>query len=234
MMKTLIKTVTSISIMVAVFHHPSLGQISVMLTPSEDISAPLNPNSSVDRNCTLMGTSLFQWKVNNIAFAESSAIGGGVTIVGPPLNIGPGVYRSTIRIPFDMVNDNITIMCVGVDPITRLPTNSNSVLVRIQGLLGAPPNTVISESNDGLTRTLSWDAPSTLLDIESYQVCSNLADDLTCVSVNSSEKRELTFSNVAVPLLFTVTAANVVGQGNASSVVHQACEGAYMYDVISI
>ena len=102
------------------------------------------------------------------------------------------------------------------------------VYLNIQGLLDPPPNLTLSEADEQLTRLLRWDAPETLNitnvdpDIQNYQVCYNLsAAEMTCTNVSSEGEREFKFSNVRVPLLFTVSAFNVVGEGSASTVVHQ-------------
>ena len=86
----------------------------------------------------------------------------------------------------------------------------------------------LSEADEQLTRLLRWDAPETLditnvdPDIQNYQICYNLsATEMTCTNVSSEGEREFKFSNVLVPLLFTVSAFNVVGEGSASTVVHQ-------------
>ena len=140
---------------------------------------------------------------------------------------------SMLFIPADTRNDNTSIQCKAYNlrsqPIIIVDSTLLVLFFRLQGLLGPPPNTAISDSNGGPT-TLSWDAPATLditdvdLDILSYGVCYNHTDDTTCVEISSSETREFTFPNVGVFLLLTVSAVNVVGEGNASSSVHKACD----------
>ena len=77
---------------------------------------------------------------------------------------------------------------------------------------------------------LSWDEPFSLditdvdSDVECYNVCYSLvsvtAEKSQCTCVN---QREHTFLCVSVPLLFTVSAVNVVGEGEATSILHDGC-----------
>ena len=112
-------------------------------------------------------------------------------------------------------NDNTTVRCrvidTNSDPI--IVASSKEIFLNIQGLLDPPSNLALSEAGDGLKRVLRWEAPASLditdvdPDIQSYWVCYNLtSNDLSCISVSSSERREFKFLNVHVPLLFAVTA----------------------------
>ena len=88
---------------------------------------------------------------------------------------------------------------------------------------------MLSEADPYLGR-LTWDKPFSLditdvdPDIECYNVCYRLinetAENSHCACVN---KTEYTFLCVSVPLLFTVSAVNVVGEGVASSILHDGC-----------
>ena len=207
------------------------SQVTVTISPGKDYTVALDPSSVMQFNCTVTDADvIIQWRVDNISASDNDIVNRGVVITNI-METGEGVYMSTLFIPANTRNDNTSIQCRVYDlrsePISVI--NSKLLLFRVQGLLSAPPNTTIFQSNDGLTRILSWDAPETLdiinvdPDIQSYQVCHNLTDVQTCVNVSSSEKEEFTFPNVAVPLLFTVSATNVVGEGNASSAIHKAC-----------
>ena len=148
------------------------------------------------------------------------------------IEISEGKLLSTLSIPASKQNDNTSIRC----SVLELDSNgipmdfavSELIYLNIQGLLGPPPNLTLLDVDELLSRILTWDAPDTLditnvePDIEFYQVCYNLSTELTCTNVSSVGEREFKFSNVRVPLLFTVTAFNVVGEGNQSSIVHQA------------
>ena len=79
-------------------------------------------------------------------------------------------------------------------------------------------------------RRLSWEKPFSLditdvdPDIECYNVCYRLVnttvDKSQCTCVNQTEYK---FLCVSVPLLFTVSAINVVREGGASSILHYGC-----------
>ena len=77
---------------------------------------------------------------------------------------------------------------------------------------------------------ITWDEPSTLNnyadfepDISHYRVCYNLSTRLTCTNTTDREFIFLKI-NVRINLLFTVTAVNLVGEGNGSTVMHWACD----------
>ena len=95
---------------------------------------------------------------------------------------------------------------------------------------------------------LKWDAPSTLNitavepDISSYVVCSNISTECTTINVtepsgDSRDLRQYTFLNLRAYINFTVTAVNIVGDGESTSIVYEPCEdpggGKYMYNCCS-
>jgi hypothetical protein len=53
-----------------------------------------------------------------------------------------------------------------------------------------------------------------------YSLVNMTAEKSQCTCVNQTE---YTFLCVSVPLLFTVSAVNVVGEGGASSILHDGC-----------
>ena len=82
---------------------------------------------------------------------------------------------------------------------------------------------------------LTWDPPSTLNitavepDISSYIVCSNISDQCSTINVtevgdDSSDLRQYTFPNQTAYINFTVTAVNIVGDGESASIVYEPCE----------
>ena len=84
-------------------------------------------------------------------------------------------------------------------------------------------------------RLLKWDPPSTLNitavepDISSYIVCTNISTECTTIDVteaggDSSGLRQYTFPNLRAYINFTVTAVNIVGLGEGTSVVYEPCE----------
>ena len=109
---------------------------------------------------------------------------------------------------------------------------SSPAFFKVQGLLGPPPNLSLStndlsRSQDDFVKILTWDEPDTLditdiePDVSYYRVCYNLSTTVMC---KNTTDREFTFLNVGVNVLFTVTAVNVVGEGNGSTVMHWACD----------
>ena len=87
---------------------------------------------------------------------------------------------------------------------------------------------MLSEGDNQHMRRLTWDEPFSLditdvdPDIDCYSVCYSLVNVKVsqCTCVNQTEH---TFLCVSLPLLFTVSAVNVVGEGGASSVLHDGC-----------
>ena len=206
------------------------AQVSVSISPQEDYNAPLDEHLLVQFNCTSTRPNI-EWRVNNMVPTVGSEVANRLEVVTSAVEtIGSGMPFSSLCIPARNDSNNTSIQCRAIDTDSMTPVRIDSIVVflNIQGLLGPSPNLSLSEADDGLTRVLSWGAPETLditnvdPDIQCYQVCYNLTtDDLTCVNVNSSERREFIFLYVRVSILFTVTAINVVGEGAASSIIHQ-------------
>ena len=82
---------------------------------------------------------------------------------------------------------------------------------------------------------LTWDPPSTLNitavepDISSYIVCSNISTECTTINVTKAggdfqDLRQYTFLNLRAYINFTVTAVNIVGNGESASIVSEPCE----------
>ena len=145
-----------------------------------------------------------------------------------------GSFRSSMSIPRDDINKNITIICIA-DSFTSIDINSNPILFQVQGLLDVPTNLMLSKvaNEQHIIRRLSWEKPFSLditdvdPDINNYKVCYSLVGsdlemlDPQCLCVN---QHEWMFLYVDVSLLFTVSAVNVVGVGNASSILHEAVD----------
>ena len=111
---------------------------------------------------------------------------------------------------------------------------STSVMPCSIGVLGECPGLNITPSGD-YHQHLTWDPPSTLNitevepDIFSYIVCSNVSTECTTINVteaggDSSDLRQYTFPNLRTHINFTVTAVNIVGDGESASIVYQPCE----------
>ena len=205
------------------------GQLDVTIFPQEDYNAALDPDSKVTFNCTASVANL-DFLLNG-TLAANFIVSRGVVVTNDG-TVGGGLFLTTVSIPVREENDNTSVLCRAIDSSdvqNIVVEDSRLIFLRIQGLLDAPPNLTLSEADDQLSRLITWDAPPTLNitnvnpDIEFYQVCYNLSTELTCTNVSSTVgERAFKFSNVRVPLLFTVTAFNVVGEGNESSIVHQA------------
>ena len=79
------------------------------------------------------------------------------------------------------------------------------------------------------------DAPPTLNitaaepDISSYIVCSSISIECTIINVteagsDSSDLRQYMFPNLRAYINITVTAVNIVGEGEGTSIVAEPCE----------
>ena len=206
------------------------AHVNTTISPKEDYTVALDPNSVMQFNCTVTETDTIQWRVNDIPASDNDITSKGIVTTNI-IETGKGVFMSMLFIPADTRNNNTSIQCRAYDLRSQPISTVDSMLLffRVQGLLGSPPNTIISDSSES-TRTLSWNAPETLditdvdPDILSYRVCYNLTDNPTCIEISSSDTREFTFPNVGVFLLLTVSAINVVGEGNTSSSIHMACD----------
>ena len=118
------------------------------------------------------------------------------------------------------------------------------VIFCFSGILGKCHGLHLNSSGN-YHQHLTWDAPSTLNitavepDISSYIVCSNISTECTTINVtvaggDSSDLRQYTFLNLRAYINFTVTAVNIVGDGESASIVYQPCEhtvgGKYKYN----
>ena len=102
------------------------------------------------------------------------------------------------------------------------------------GALGRCPNLQVTPFKI-YHQCLTWNAPSTLNitavepDIFSYTVYNNISTECTTINVteaggDSSELRQYTFLNLRAYINFTVTAVNIVGDGESASIVYDPCE----------
>ena len=113
---------------------------------------------------------------------------------------------------------------------------SSSVMPCSIGVLGKCPGLQFTpfETVTYLQR-LTWDPPSTLNitavepDISSYIVCSNISTECTTINVTEAggdlqDLRQYTFLNLRAYINFTVTAVNIVGDGESANIVYDPCE----------
>ena len=130
----------------------------------------------------------------------------------------------------NITNKNTTIRCFSTAISSTgyvIGVSSEPVLFKIQGLLDAPSNLVLLEAANQHMRRLKWDEPFSLdiTDVDPDIKCDNVCYSLVNISAEKSQctcvnQTEYTFLCVSVPLLFTVSAVNVVGEGEATSILH--------------
>ena len=159
-----------------------------------------------------------------------------------------GSFQSNITIPATPENDGSALQCVaamipGSTVLSRTATYRVQVIVltlvlshsvlhdagtillgSMTGILDPPINLTIV--NQGASRRrLFWEAPESLdvtdiePDISNYRVCINFSG----VCINKTDLEHI-FPNICIPIEFSVTAVNVVGESNASTVVYQPCD----------
>ena len=130
------------------------------------------------------------------------------------------------------LNHNTSVSCFVI--LDMVPSYSAEGVLLIQGQLSAPPRLTIMNSTLPNYRLLSWTPPFTLdltdqePDITGYRVCINFSSldaaaeemSLHCIL---TQDISYTYPNVRLPLQFSVTPLNVVGDGNSSFATHQPC-----------
>lgn len=132
--------------------------------------------------------------------------------------------------PYPM-NHNTTLICYSF--IEGMKTKlSAPALLQVQGRLSAPSSLTLLPISQSYRR-LSWTPPFTLdltdenPDIIGYRVCFNLSnppviveESLQCIVTQESS---YIFPNIRHSLQISVTALNLVGDGNSSVITYQAC-----------
>jgi hypothetical protein len=209
------------------------SQLTAVITP-RGYNASLDPEASFTFQCDVTGTDNIQWLVDGSPSAAQEIRDRGISesnII--TVDEATDSVRRSLFILRSITNRNTTMVCVAtaISPTGDLiGDTSEPALFKIQGLLDAPSNLMLSEADNQRMRRLSWDKPFSLditdvdPDIECYNVCYSLvnvtAEKSQCTCVNQTE---YTFLCVSVPLLFTVSALNVVGEGGDSSILHDGC-----------
>ena len=225
------------------------AQPTAVITPSQGYNASLDPDASFTFQCDVTGANGIQWLVDGSLVSRQDIRGRGISEGGfITIDEASGRLRSTLTIVRNTNNNNTTIICTATSisqtgGISSVP--SEPVLFKIQGLLDAPSNLILSEDDNqhGIMRRLSWVEPFSLditdvnPDIKCYNVCYRLvsvpveADSKSqCTCVNQTE---YTFLNISVPLLFTVSAINIVGEGDSSQpILHDinGCNNTGLHD----
>ena len=215
-----------LSVLPILVKETACAQSTAIITP-RGYNASLDPESSFTFHCSVTGHSVdgIQWLVDDVPSARQDIRNRGISesdvIV---INNTAGSYKASIKLARNGANSNTTTTCIAVT-FSSAGVASEPGFFKVQGLLDAPSNLMLSETDNQHTRKLSWDEPFSLditdvePDISHYNVCYSLVNvnKFQCVLV---KKTEFTFLYVNVPLLFTVSAVNVVGEGNTSSTLH--------------
>ena len=207
------------------------SQLTAVITP-RGYNASLDPEASFTFQCDVTGTDNIQWLVDGEPLSTQEIRDRGISASNTiTVDEATDSFRRSLYILRNIINMNTTIVCLAtvLSPIVIFSV-SELVLFKVQGLLDVPSNLMLSEVDNQHMRRLSWDEPFSLditdvdPDIECYNVCYSLvnvsAEKSQCTCVNQTE---YTFLCVSVPLLFTVSAVNVVGEGEATSVLHDGC-----------
>ena len=216
------------------------AQLTAIVTP-RGYNASLDPEASFTFQCDVTGSGttattniIIQWLVDGSSSSSQEIQDQGVVESDITIDEAAGSFRRNLSIPIDINNRNTTVICVATaissTGMVGGSSTSEAVHFQIQDLLDAPSNLMLSEASNQHMRRISWDEPFSLditdvdPDIECYNVCYSLvnvsAEKSQCTCVNQTE---YTFLCVSVPLLFTVSAVNVVGEGEATSILHNGC-----------
>ena len=203
------------------------AQTTAVIIP-RGYNASLDPESYFTFQCDVKGADSVEWIVDNAFSTLQDVRDRGInesTVTS--VNRTTRSYRASISVVRSVANKNTAIICLAKSLIlgTINITRSDPVLFQVQGLLDSPPNLTLSDANNEHLMKLSWDKPFSLditdihPDISHYIVCYGMVNNekFQCIRVNQTK---FTFLYVNVPLLFTVSAVNVVGEGNVSSILH--------------
>ena len=199
------------------------SQLTAVVTP-RGYNASLDPEASFTFHCDVTSTNNVQWLVDGSpSFAQEIRDRGISESNTIAVDEATDRFRRSLFILRNITNRNTTIVCQVIATLSNGESrviNSDPVQFQIQGLLDAPSNVMLSEAdNQHMHMRLSWEEPFSLditdvdPDIECYNVCYSLvnvsAEKSQCTCVNQTE---YTFLCVSVPLLFTVSAVNVVSR----------------------
>ena len=139
------------------------------------------------------------------------------------------IFNTTTRllsIETKASNNNTKLSCLAVFPgSTVITVPDPPVNFQIQGLL-SPPSDLLVESISLNLQRLLWTPPFSLditledPDIIGYRVCAYYMKPAVCKNANSPY---FDFLNLNLPLTFEVSAINVVGESNVTSISRPAC-----------
>ena len=210
------------------------AETTAVITPG-GYNASLDPEANFTFQCDVTGAEGVQWFVDGLHSARQDVRNRGISESAViPIDDTTGSYKANITLAKNILNSNTTIICKAFI-ILSADVPSEPALFKIQGLLDAPSNLMLSEVDNQHMRRLSWDEPFFLditdiePDISHYNICYSLVNVTAQKSrCNQVTQAEYVFLYVNIPLLFTVSAVNVVGEGNSSFMLHEAtsCNGA--------
>ena len=206
------------------------AQPTAVISP-RGYNASFDPESSFTFQCDATGADSVQWSVDGVVASRDDLRDRGISESGIiTVDEATRSMRRTLSIVKNINNSIINITCIASSFSPIGINSSEPVLFKIQGLLDAPSNLILSGADSQFIRRLSWDEPFSLdiadvdPDISHYKVCYSLIN----VTVEKSQCKQVlnrtdyVFPYVSVPLHFTVSAVNIVGEGNSTSVLHEA------------
>lgn len=134
---------------------------------------------------------------------------------------------STVSIAARAENNVSSIDCLAILTSPSRTIESESAILLIQGLLSSPSDlTTMAIASRPNFQRLTWQRPFTLdidvvkSDIPVYRVCFNFSGSPVCTL---TEDTSYEFLNIRLPLVFQVTAINVIGESEASLFLHDPC-----------
>ena len=227
------------------------AQSTATITPN-GFNASLDPESNFTFQCDVTEADDIGWLIDSIPLSREEIKDRGIG-ANKAIALDRATYslRGFLSIPINEQNRNTSIDCLAIDAFTPrniVYTFSEPVFFKVQGLLDAPSNLILSEAGNQFMRRLSWEEPFSLdiinvePDISYYRICSSFSNDSNESVCTQVEKTEFTFIYVNIPLLFTVSAVNVVGEGDSASILHDgnACSSStgltiqkYRYPILS-
>ena len=210
-------TVLLCNVLLIFYAQQAFTKPTAVLFPSGGYNAGLG--STATFTCIINGSTSVLWLVDGTSENENK----GITI-NPILSQSDGTSLSQLNVPATIQNDGVEVYCLAVTTLVNGP--SETVTLSIQGLLSSPSALEINTQN-GHSQLLTWTPPPTLdltnvdPDISFYNVCSTILNEVSCIEVQNTEH---SFTNTRIRIEFSVSAVNVVGEGNASTITHEPCD----------
>ena len=211
------------------FVNENNAQSTATITPN-GFNASLDPESSFTFQCDVAGANSIDWLIDSLFISRQEIIDRGISQNGViVLDSVTNSLRGTLTIARNERNGYTSVVCVA-DNVLSDDVLSEPVLFKVQGLLDAPSDLILVEASNQFTRRLSWEEPFSLNitnvepDISYYTICYSFSNDTDESVCTQADQTEFTFLYVNIPLLFTVSAVNVVGEGDPASILHDGSE----------